>query len=225
MRLSAYVMFFLGAGLLLMRPAGAGRPMTTDDAAITPQGECSAQAWIQRDRQASQAWFLPACTFLPDMELTAGGAVGGGNDSARTVSTQLKWLLRPEAPGELAWAASFGWTHLDATGHADHLNTRSLNLMASWLARDESGLLHLNVGMRDASDSVAHASWGIAYERAPEARLGAFVEAFGERGEAPTVQAGMRYDLVPQRFSLSLTVGARCDGGLREPFVTFGFNL
>jgi hypothetical protein len=91
---------------------------------------------------------------------------------------------------------------------------------------DASYLLHVDVGMRrDAIANIERATWGVAYERAPDARLGGFVEAFGVQGEAPTLQAGLRYDLVPQRLSTNFTVGAQCRAGLRDPFITLGFNL
>jgi len=225
MRLHACAMCFVGASLLLMRPAVAGRPMTTDDAAITPLDECSAQTWLQADRQASETWFLPACTFLPNLEVTVGGALHRGDRDYPIASAQLKWLLHPEAPGEWGWAASLGWSRSDASDSVERGDARPLVLLASYQARDESWMLHVNVGTRDVSSGAARTSWGVAYEYAPAARMGAFAEMFGVRGDAPTVQTGLRYDLVPQRLSLNLTIGAHLRDGLHEPFVTIGLNL
>ena len=227
MCLRRHFAWLVGLILFSARLACAGRPMTTDDASITPLGQCQAQNWLQADRHAWEGWSLPACTFLPDIELTAGGALhrGDGGDY-RLASAQIKFLLRDESPGAWGFAASLGWSHIDALDPAARVDARPLDLIASYRATDASYLLHVDVGMRrDAIADTDRATWGVAYERAPDARLGGFVEAFGAQGEAPTLQAGLRYDLVPQRLSVNFTVGAQCRAGLRDPFITLGFNL
>jgi hypothetical protein len=106
------------------------------------------------------------------------------------------------------------------------VDARALNAMASYRELDDGFLVHVNLGARHARVAGdTRATWGVAFERAPAARFGQFVEAFGDSHDAPTLQAGLRYDLVPQRISLNCSVAARWRGGLREPFVTFGVNL
>lgn len=213
-------------GLLLAQGAHAGRPMTTDDASITPLGQCQLQAWIQADRQAGEGWLLPACTPLAGAEITAGGALhrsDGGNYSLGLV--QIKFLLRDQAPGSWGAAVSLGWSRSSVVP-TDPVDARLLNLMTSYRASDESYLVHVDVGARrDRIQRTTRATWGVAFERAPNARFGSFVEAFGASRESPTLQTGIRYDLVPQRMSMNVTLGTQWRDGPREPFLSVGVNL
>lgn len=216
-----------GLGLLMAQVAYGGRPMTTDDASITPIGQCQVQAWIQADRQVDAGWLLPACSPLSGTEITAGGALyrsDSGNYSLGLI--QIKFLLRDQAPGSWGAAVSAGWSRSNSAVPADRVHVLPLNLIASYRASDESYLVHVDVGAR--RDQVLHTTqgtWGVAFERAPNARFGGFIEAFGVTRESPTVQTGIRYDLVPQRVSMNVTLGARWRNGLREPFLSIGVNL
>lgn len=216
------------AGLVVSQIAQAGRPMTTDDAAITEAGQCQLQSWVQHDRSLDELWLLPACTPLTRMEITAGGALPWDERTSRDPlwSVQLKFLLRDQAPGAWGAAVSVGWNRRDSAAPEDRIDAQPLNFAASYRASDESFLVHINVGMRrDEVGNQTHATWGVAYERAPAARLGGFMEIFGASGESPTLQTGLRYDVVPQKVSVNFTLGATWRNGLHEPFATVGVNL
>jgi len=215
------------AGLSLSTVAHAGRPMTTDDASITPAGECQMQSWLQHASAEDELWMLPACSPFSRLEITAGGAEHWNGSSNGTLwSAQAKFLLRDEAPGEWGAAISIGWNRRHSAAPEDRVDAQPFNVVTSYRASDEAFAVHLNLGMRhdDAQDST-RTTWGAAYERAPAARLGEFVEVFGATGTSPTLQTGIRYDIVSDRISINGTVGAVMRDGLREPFVTVGLNL
>lgn len=207
----------------------AARPMTTDDAAITEAGQCGLQAWGEWSRHGHEGWLLPTCTLLAPVEVTAGGARHEGDGGSYTLAAvQLKTLLREQAPGRWGTALSLGWDRTARASHAetDRVDARALTAMTSYRAPDDGFLMHLNLGVRhDRVSADAQVTWGAAFERAIAARFGQFVEAFGESHGPATLQAGLRYDLVPQRVSVNCSVAARWRGGLREPFVTFGLNI
>lgn len=208
--------------------AHAGRPMTTDDASITPAGECQLQSWIQRADDMSELWLVPACTPLTRMEITLGGAMrwsdAHGSNTLGTV--QLKFLLRDYAPGEWGAAVSLGHSRGGADAVEDRVDAQPLNLVTTYQAADKAFNLHFNVGVRrDEAHNETHATWAAAYEYQPVARFGGFVELIGASAQSPTLQTGFRYDVIPQHVSMNITIGATVRDGLHEPFATFGVNL
>lgn len=222
-------LWLIAAAISLGAPAAqAARPMATDDAAITEEGQCGLQAWGEWSRRGHEGWLLPTCTLLAPVEVTAGGARHEGDGGSYALaSIQLKALLREPAPGRWGTALSLGWDRsVHADYAADRVDARALTSMASYRAPNDGFLVHLNLGVRhDRVSADTQATWGAAFERAIAARFGQFVEAFGESHSPATLQAGLRYDLVPQRVSVNCSVAARWRGSLREPFVTFGLNL
>jgi hypothetical protein len=203
--------------------------MTTDDASITPAGECQLQSWVQRGDGANELWLLPACTPLPRMEVTLGGALRwsdarGGNNALGTV--QLKFLLRDYAPGEWGAAVSLGRSRGSADAVEDRVDAQPIDFVASYQAADKAFNLHFNVGVRrDEAHNETHATWAAAYEVHPADRLGSFVELIGASAQSPTLQTGFRYDVIPEHLSMNITLGATWRNGLREPFASLGVNL
>lgn len=215
-------------GLLLARGALAGRPMSTDDAAVTPAGECQLQSWLQRESGTGELWLLPACSPLDRLELTAGGAHAWDRRSASSSqwSVQAKFLLREQHPGEWGAALSVGWSRRDAAAAEDRIEAQPLNLVATYRASDSAWLLHANAGFRrDLAHNRRQGTWAVAYERAPDARFGGFVEWLDAVGDDPIVQGGLRCDVVPGKISLNVTFGASWRSGLHRPFASIGMNL
>ncbi|HJT98568.1 MAG TPA: hypothetical protein VJ696_09655, partial [Rhodanobacteraceae bacterium] len=139
---------------------------------------------------------------------------------------QLKFPLRAETRGDWGAALSVGWNRRESPAAENRVNAQPVNLVTTYLASDEAFAVHLNLGVRhDATQDSTDATWGAAYERAPAERFGEFVELFGVSGSAPSVQTGLRYDLVPDRVSVNGTIGAVVRDGLHEPFVTIGLNV
>jgi hypothetical protein len=219
------------AGVLIPPHAHAGRPMTTDDASITPMGECQLQSWVQRTNGMGELWLLPACSPLARMEITLGGALRWSDRSGRsTLNTlgtmQFKFLLRDYAPGEWGAAFSLGQSRGGADAAEDRVDARPFNLVTSYQAADKAFNLHFNVGVRrDEAHNETHATWAAAYEHHPADRLGAFVEVIGESAKPASLQTGFRYDVIPEHVSMNFTIGATLRNGLHEPIATIGVNL
>jgi hypothetical protein len=55
-------------------PAYAGRPLTTEDAAIVQGKGCQIESWVDRFEHATKGWFVPSCNFGFNTEWQAGFA-------------------------------------------------------------------------------------------------------------------------------------------------------
>ena len=88
-------------------PAFAGRPLTTEDASIQEDKACQVETWIDRSRDATQGWFVPACNFGANIEWQAGFARTHVDGSSRFSEAyfQAKTLWRPSE--EAPWAIGF----------------------------------------------------------------------------------------------------------------------
>lgn len=207
--------------------AHAGRPMTTDDAAITTEGQCSLQSWWQRQAGAAEKWLLPACTPWRRTEFTVGPTFGAdaSGRSSTAYTAQAKVLVLPEHSDgwglALAFATSFDAEHLGDL----RLSSRWLNAITSYTSTDALYRIHINVGvLRDVPARHSITTWAIAYEFSPMARFGYFAEGF-RTGAGPVIlQVGCRYD-VSEHFSLNATLGAPWHQSPRGPLASIGINV
>lgn len=224
----------LGRGLLTAlsllcatTAAHAGRPMTTDDAAITTDGQCSLQSWWQRQAGATEQWLLPACTPWRRTEFTVGPTFGtdASGRSSTVYTAQAKALILPEHSNGWGLALAFA-TSFDAGHRGDpRLSSRWLNSITSYTSTDALYRIHINVGvLRDVQIRRSIMTWGIAYEFSPMARFGYFAEGFKTGAGPVTLQVGCRYD-VSEHFSLNATLGAPWHQNPREPLASVGINL
>jgi len=196
---------FLIALLLASASAHAARPFVTDDARIVDEGGCQIESFLKRQARFDETefWFLPACNPW-GAELTAGHIhVNSSQDVARS-STQLqvKALLKPLVTDGAGFAISAGV-------FAGRENNPYVNGIGSFSFADDRFVIHANLGaIRDNGTSRTHGTWGIGAEvllAAP--RWFGIVESYGATNEKPTLHAGLRVWLVPNRLQVDTTVG------------------
>ncbi len=194
---------------LITPPLLSAQQFVVDDAAIVDRGACQLEGWWGR----TEAFLLPACQFLPAVELTLGVAHLDPGSGSRRIHLQpaLKWMIRdPEGAG-------WGWGVAAGTLHPLQGST---GVSAAWaylpLTASFGGghLLHLNVGWgfeREEHGDHTHDHHGIAWggrgDLAVLPRLTIIGEAFGLSGEGVEVQVGLRSELVPDRLHLDLSHG------------------
>jgi hypothetical protein len=195
--------------------AHAGRPLTTEDAAVAEDKACQLESWIDRSRNATQAWAVPACNFGAGIEWQAGFAREDAHSRQRFSSAyvQGKKVLREPQEGVL--------------GHGIVIGLNRTPLRASWRGWDDpyvtgvitamvgtATLVHANYGWtRDRNRRADSATWGLAGERAVTERWSAVAEVFGDDRTSPFYRAGARVTAV-KGLDFDLTLVTR-HGGLR----------
>ncbi|MGH8444492.1 MAG: hypothetical protein ACREVL_04445 [Solimonas sp.] len=201
-------------------PAQAGRPLVTDDATVTPAGECQLESWYQDDPHGDVFNLFPACNLFGDTELTAGWAHGGGN----AYSLQAKQVYRELKPDSWGWGLAAGVVReLPARGEDGYDWYAYVPLSLS--LDDDRWQLHLNLGAgRHEIDDRLRANWGLGAVYAPSPRWSFFGEGYGSN-ETANVQGGGSLTLLADRAQLDVTLGRVLHGAGEGNYAGIGIDL
>lgn len=181
-------------GALLMSLATsswAGRPLTVDDANTADVGGGQVETWVARQGDRSKTWTTAVGVGVLDgVEL---GAAFARNMSANenATSLQVKVRLTPSVDGGCNFGAVVGMAHVhDGGGRAYYVNgLTTCNL--------EAFKLHGNLGATRAEHGgPTLKTWGVAAEKA-FGDVTAHLEYFGQQQSKPTMQVGLRTDIMP----------------------------
>lgn len=206
------------------------RPMVTDDARIVDAKACQVESWVRSERHGTgQAWAVPACTPIENLEITLGGSLErpGGHERLADSLLQFKSLVRPLRTNDWGVALSL----IRSVERGLEPGTRDapshfLNVPLSVSLRDDALILHLNAGLReDRLSRRSFGTWGLGSELVLRERLQLITETYGESGQRPFVHGGLRYWLVPDRVQIDTTIGTRLRAGSAERWFTFGVRL
>lgn len=204
-------------------PAIAARPLTTEDASILEEGRCQLEAWIDRSREATQGWAVPACNFALNVEWQVGFSESrsGGTSRFSDGYAQAKgaWRLTPGRPWSVGWVAG-------VTRHPHERDSGWVNPYALGVLTGDFGatLVHANVGT--SHERATHRDvtlWGLAAESTVHERVTLLGEAFGANRERPFVRAGLRYAAIRDRLDLDVSVVARPGGSKADQLLSIGF--
>jgi hypothetical protein len=205
--------------------AWAGRPLSVEDASVVEEHGCQVEAWVDRSRDATTGWMVPACNFFWDTEWQAGFARAHEERTRFSDAyLQAKTLLR-EATADSPWSAAsaFGVTRkrLDQTHRGDD-NPYAIAVLTVQ-AGSAPVLLHGNLGWsRDRETSRDATVWGVAAESQVSASTALMGEVFGENSQRPFWRAGARWTVIPKRLDLDLSYVARPGGTGAERFISLG---
>ena len=186
----------------------AARPFNTDDARSVDPGGCQIETFYKEQRAYSgyEFWFLPACNRL-GVEWTVGGNRIEGENNLILQGKKLLKTLEPNGYGLAFSAGSFGGDYF-------------FNGIASFAFFEERSVIHSNLGYFENRPT-----WGIGLEQLLYApRVYAILETYGERGEKPTLHAGIRFWVIPNRFQIDSTYGTQQSDPVRR-FFTVGLRF
>ncbi len=211
--------------------AFAARPFVTDDARLVDPGGCQIETFIKRQRNFGEreAWFLPGCNPGGNLELTFGG-LNVRNDAdgrASTLIAQGKTLLRPLHTNDYGVALTLGAARQSqfAAGAGSPWSPY-LNLISSISMRDDALVVHANAGaLDDRTTGVTRPTWGIGAELLVAPRLYAIAESYGQKGDKPSQQVGLRYWLVPEHVQVDGTLGTQRSGPPGRSWMSLGLRL
>jgi hypothetical protein len=206
-RLLWLAMYFATAGV-----AHAARPFVTDDARTVDAGGCQIETFAKQQQRTreSEFWFLPACNPWGNLEMTVGSVnLSDAPASSRTMIVQGKTLIRPLRTNDFGLALTLGTQRTAPAIPAPRWNPY-LNLITSISYLEDKVVLHANAGaLKDRPASRTRGTWGLGAEIAVDARLYAIAESYGQEGERPSKQLGLRYWIEPNRLQVDTTLGGQ----------------
>lgn len=212
--------------LILLAPAArAARPMVTDDARLTDAQACQLETWVHLHEGSREFWALPACNPGGNLELTVGGSLTRGDPESPsgTVVMQGKTLFKPLETNDWGIGLAAGYT----TKPAESLSGGPyFYVPASFSLADDRVVLHANLGAARLRDlDATRLTWGLGSESAASERLYVIAEAFGQNIGRPSLQAGLRYWIVPGHVQVDTTVGSNLSDFRGERWLSLGLRL
>ncbi len=176
---------------LLSQPCLAGRPLTVDDANVNDVGAGHVEAWLARGAGAGNAWTIAPAYGLADGIEVAAALTRDTRARITATSVQARFRFTASRENGCNFGGVLGLSHASAgTGQAPYLNgLLSCNL--------SGGALHFNLGAVHPEGESTLRTWGMAHEREFGTITG-HLEYFGQQGERPTVQVGLRGNVATQ---------------------------
>jgi len=193
----------------------AGQVFATDDAEVVDPSACQLDAWAGE----AETWILPACQFVPNLEITAGALFtdfsSGSRDPAGIL--EAKYQFRSPDDEEWGWAAVLG-----AALPIDSELARPAEVFGyvpfTWAPEARPLGLHLNLGWSMARFSEPQGTgsehflmWGARSDVEFTSSLGGTAELFGFAGEETQFHVGLWGEVVPERLVLFLSHGFHLD--------------
>jgi hypothetical protein len=216
------------AALLASDRAEAGRPLQTEDAGVLERGDCEVELVAARERgehptlTSGRAQVGCGIGWRSQVAVAASRASGGGEREDSFGIGGKTWLreLTDEQTGiTLAWTAGYVRPR-GASTEREGAEVRAVvtHPIGPWL-------LHANLGWQ--RDSIEHRDstvWGAAVERTGLGPVDAMFEFFGDDRERPWANAGLRWNVVPDRVMLDGSIGRQM-GSDGRTLVTVGMKV
>lgn len=210
----------------------SAQQFVVDDAEIVDRNACQFEAWHGQ----TGSWILPACQFIPSLEISAGiGFVDEGGDT-RDVEyvVQGKYIVRELQPNDVAFGlvAGFGLDPLaQVTG--ERLHSFFAYVPATVSLFDDRAFLHGNIGSAYHEDGHGHGpvhdngghhaiTWGLRTDFWLHSRIALLAELFGEDRFYPEFQLGGRFVVIPDRVELDLSLAGKTESGFSGAGWAFG---
>jgi hypothetical protein len=200
-----------------------------DDVAIVEFRACQVEAW----HGEAASWIVPACHFIPNVELSAGiGFVGHGGRDVEYVLPAKYMHIEPR-PGGVGAGFVIGL----GLGPLSQVTRDGVGGVFGYLPvtasiGDDRLLLHANPGARydrggrDHGDGAHHAlTGGVRGDLALPVAADRFTligELFGEDRGRPEYQIGLRSAVLRDRLAVDVSWGGHAARGVRGIGWTFG---
>jgi len=200
--------------------AAGGRPMTTDDAALTNTHSCQMETWLQHARGDTQLWLLPACNPWGPFEASVGAVVdypqAARASTGMVVQGKAQWLdVTPVQVGIAAGAQ-----------RVQSLWSLYYAYVPMTISVTSSTQVHANFGwQRDRIASEDQFTYAAALAHDLSRNLNAFAEIVGNDSAAPIVQGGGAVLFRGGVIQLDASFGRPVRGTWRDFIYSIGFEL
>ena len=205
--------------------AQAGRPLSTEDAATLEDKACQVEAWVDRSRDETRAWVVPACNFGGGIEWQAGFArarVDGESAFSESYVQGKKTIVQATEGGAgfgiVAGLARF----VRRETHRGYEDPYAL-VPVTWMPAAATAV-HFNLGWTRDREAKSDATlWGIAGEHAITPRVALVAEAFGTDRERPFGRIGARVN-AGKGLDFDFTLVGRSGGSSADRYVSIGLT-
>ncbi|MGH8703815.1 MAG: hypothetical protein ACREUO_00190 [Burkholderiales bacterium] len=210
-------------------PARAEPPLATDDARLVDKGKCQIEGLGRRQSGGGESDLALefACNLTGNLELALGRGVlkSAADGETRITLLQGKTLFKSLEPDGVGYGLAFGVSR--ARPHdGQRFSEPFINLIGSLSVLDDRATLHANLGaVRDRREHLTRGTWGVAAEYSLGELLQLVAETTGQRGEKPTLQAGLRVHLVPDQLQVSVALGKQRSPASGRRFAALGFHF
>jgi hypothetical protein len=221
------VAFAYLAALVAAATAEAGQPLVTDDAAVLPTKTCQVEAWARWLHDGREHFVVPACSPLPDLELTAGGARTYANESGWSSLVQLQAKTASSQRIGETWSFGALMGAVRDTGAprgSSAFQTYYGKALASYYPASNIEF-DLNLGIAHTYGTGSFALAGAAVQYGVIDRLQLLLEAFRDEPGRAKYQTGIRYAAIPNRFEVYLSYGNRMGGVSTDWWSVLGIRL
>ena len=225
---AVFVLCF-ASSLLMSVDAEAARPMITDDARMVDAQSCQVESWFRKTPSGNESWALPACNPTGSFEFTLGGGTlhSKGADQTRDLVIQAKTLLKPLNANGWGIGLSLGnVVHSGSELKPKALGDVYVNVPMSAAFMDDTIVLHANAGwLRERSEHIDRATWGLAAESRLNDRIYLVTEAFGRTKDKTQYQIGLRFWVIPDRVQVDTTYGDAFSSPGQSRWISIGVRL
>lgn len=220
-------MFFLVA--CLPSVLYAGRPLETDDAAVTGLNTCQLDFWTETSLNTRQDNFNGGCNLFGHSEFsTALGAVQGDQEDLRLRALGYKHVFQDFSDSR----PGFGLAVNREWGRPANTDQSSKETLITTIATlplvDDELLLHANLGFLHYSDhSLEDRSLfkAAALDYSLNEKMGLSVEAFSGVQESLSWRVGARYTLIRDFLQIDASYGSDFGQFADSRVFTIGFGI
>lgn len=211
--------------------AHAGRPLVTEDAGVLDRGDCEFEGVAARlglvgpSERSGLLQVACGAGFQTQLAGVLGNTRVDGEHSLQAAATG-KTFLRELTDEQAGVALAYVFSGARPSGMGWRYDTTALLGVVTVPVQKEL-LLHGNLGASYSRvDRETTAVWALAAE---VLQLGGTAfdvtgETFGTQREPPWLNFGLRYTLVPERFTVNASYGWQ-GGSERAKLATVGFKL
>jgi len=217
----------------------AVRPFITDDAAVTGHRQFQLETWTLFDRNASEHWMMWGYGPLENLEVAIGLLWGHDRVNNRLSLAapllEAKYLFRPYESGRGPGLAISAGTFLpfgSGDFQEDYWGAYSIFILTQALGRDESILIHGNLGMNFLNTTNRREHWTPFWGLGTQIRTFGGLHLVGEiiSGDPYVPASGLAYHVgfrhfISDYFQVDLTFGDSLQRGEYALPFWFGFGV
>ena len=205
--------------------AHAGRPLSTEDAGVVGHNACQLEAWIDRSREATTAWAVPACNFGLGIEWQAGFARTYENSESAFSESYVQAKKVFVEPTEGGWGFGLVVGLARIARRDSHRGWEDpYAIIPLTVTPDAKNTIHVNAGWSRNRETGSNSTlWGVAGEHALSDRVALVGEVFGTDRERPFVRFGTRVTAA-KGLDFDVTFVARPGGSTADRYLSVGLT-
>lgn len=206
----------------------AARPMITDDARVLDEGTCHIESWAKFNKITDEYWALPSCNPAGNFEVTIGGLKNSGSNQISWGSqlVQAKTLFKKPATND--WSLGLGIGQFSTNQNHDLVKTidNYFYVPITQSISNDDLFVHINLGLSQNLGSKRYSpTFGVGSEYLIQPNMFFILESFQDSSEKMSLQGGLRYWIMPNKFQVDITTGFKSNTRPDNRWLSIGIRL